>query len=252
MQSSWDYQRLSEACHKAGCILCRLTGETTRRYLETWKDEMFTDVNIRTTLRNSRGFCHTHTWQLVQMGASLPLAQAYRDIITDEIDQLENDSGKHKQRRFHSKSADTSPPTQAGTPPWHKQRWSRSKSADTPSSSAPCPACQQSDQSLARFTSSLRQVIPDPTFYTLFLSSNGLCLDHFHLTCTLKPLITPDTWLPLLHAAQITILQRLNDQLTELIRKHDYRYKNEAPGPEMTSWQRAAALVSGEPTPPSQ
>ena len=226
MQSSWDYQRLSEACHKAGCILCRLTGETTRRYLETWKDEMFTDVNVRTTLRNSRGFCHTHTWQLVQMGASLPLAQAYRDIITDEIEQLANNSSKHKQRR------------------------SRSKSAGTLTPSAPCPACQQNDQSLARFTSSLRQAIPDLTFYTLFLSSHGLCLDHFHLTCTLKPLTTPETWLPLLHTAQLTILQRLNDQLTELIRKHDYRYKNEAPGPEMTSWQRAAALVSGEPTPP--
>jgi hypothetical protein len=30
----------------------------------------------------------------VQMGASLPLAQAYRDIITDEIEQLENDKNK--------------------------------------------------------------------------------------------------------------------------------------------------------------
>jgi Family of unknown function (DUF6062) len=226
VQSSWDYERLSEACHKAGCILCRLTGETTRRYLETWKDEMFTDVNVRTTLRSSRGFCHTHTWQLVQMGASLPLAQAYRDIITDEIEQLANDSGKHKQRWFHSKSDDTS------------------------SSTAPCPACQQRDQSLARFTSSLRQAISDPTFYTLFLSSYGLCLDHFHLACTLKPLTTPESWLPLLRTAQLTILQHLNDQLNELIRKHDYRYKNETLGPEMTAWQTAAALVAGEPIPP--
>src|SRR5438067_13711400 len=88
MESSCDFERLSEACNNAGCILCRLTGETTRRYLETFKDEMFTDVNVRAKLRSSRGFCNTHTWQLVQMGASLPLAQAYRDIITDEIEQL--------------------------------------------------------------------------------------------------------------------------------------------------------------------
>src|SRR5947207_4307752 len=133
MQYSWDFERLGKACMQEGCVLCRLAEEDTQRYLETWKDETFTEVDIRETLRSSRGFCHTHTWQLVQMGASLPLAQAYRDIITDEIEQLENEGGKHKQRWFHAKSDDTS------------------------SSFALCPACQQSDQALARFTSSLRQ-----------------------------------------------------------------------------------------------
>ncbi|TME59880.1 MAG: hypothetical protein E6I59_15180 [Chloroflexi bacterium] len=195
MQSSWDFERLSEACNKAGCILCRLTGETTRRYLETWKDEMFTDFNERAKLRSSRGFCNTHTWQLVQMGASLPLAQAYRDIITDEIEQLEKDGGRRRQRWFHPKNGEE---------------------------------------------------LPDSSFYTLFLSSHGLCLQHFHLSCTLKPLAASETWLPLLRQAQLAIMQRLEAQLSELIRKHDYRYKDEKRGAEMTSWQRAAGLVSGE------
>src|SRR2546430_15150244 len=110
MQSSWDFERLSEACNKAGCILCRLTGETTRRYLETFKDEMFTDVNVRAKLRSARGFCNTHTWQLVQMGASLPLPQAYRDIIIAEIEQLEKDGAKRRQRWFHPKNHEELPP----------------------------------------------------------------------------------------------------------------------------------------------
>lgn len=219
MQSSWDFERLSEACNKAGCILCRLTGETTHRYLETFKDETFTDVSVRAKLRNSRGFCNTHTWRLVQMGASLPLAQAYRDIITDEIEQLENDGGRQRQRWFHPKNGEAL---------------------------SPCPACQQSNEALTRFVFSLRQALPDPSFYTLFLSSHGLCLPHFHLSCTLKPLTASETWLPQLRKAQLTIIQQLEAQLSELIRKHDYRYKNEARGIEMTSWQRAAGLVSGE------
>src|SRR5437763_934363 len=140
MQSSWDFERLSEACNKAGCILCRLTGETTRRYLETFKDEMFTDVNVRAKLRSSRGFCNTHTWQLVQMGASLSLAQAYRDIITDEIEQLEKDGGRRRQRWFHPKNGEEL---------------------------SPCPACQQSNEALTRFVFSLRQSLPDSSFYTL-------------------------------------------------------------------------------------
>jgi len=227
MQNSWDYQRLSEACGKAGCVLCRLSGETTKRYLETWKDEMFTDVSVRETLRASRGFCNIHTWQLVQMGASLPLAQAYRDIITDEIEQLENNEGTRKQHRFHLKSETT---------------------LSTLPTLPPCPACQQSDHALARYISSLRQSLSDTSFYPLFLASNGLCLPHFHLTCTLKPLSSPASWLPPLREAQLTILQRLDQQLTEMIRKHDYRYQHETRGSEMTSWQTASALVAGEKT----
>ena len=46
--------------------------------------------------------------------------------------------------------------------------------------------------------------------------------------------------------AQLAIMQQLEAQLSELIRKHDYRYKDEKRGAEMTSWQRAAGLVSGE------
>ena len=41
-------------------------------------------------------------------------------------------------------------------------------------------------------------------------------------------------------------LQRLEGQLSELIRKHDYRFKDEARGSEMTSWKRAAGIVAGE------
>jgi hypothetical protein len=57
---------------------------------------------------------------------------------------------------------------------------------------------------------------------------------------------TPGEWLPLLRQAQLACLQRLDAQLSELIRKHDYRFKDEAKGPEMVSWKRAAGLVAGE------
>src|SRR6266700_370805 len=58
------------------------------------------------------------------MGASLSLAQAYRDIITDEIEQLEKDGGRRRQRWFHPKNGEEL---------------------------SPCPACQQSNEALTRF-----------------------------------------------------------------------------------------------------
>jgi hypothetical protein len=41
-------------------------------------------------------------------------------------------------------------------------------------------------------------------------------------------------------------LERLRDQLSEIVRKHDYRFRDEAYGAEADSWQRALALLSGE------
>ena len=217
MQSSWDYQRLTEACTREGCILCRLAWEDTRRYLEAWKYEMFTNIGVREELRRSQGFCNDHTWQLVQMGASIQLAQAYRDILSDAKEQLENEKSTRRQRWFEPKR-----------------------------SHAPCPACRQKDDALARLISVLRQALLDPSFYIQFSASSGLCLNHFRLACELKPSVSQEAWLPLLRKAQIACLQRLDEQLGELIRKHDYRFKNEARGDEMVSWKKAAGLVAGE------
>ncbi len=190
------------------------------RYLETWKDELFTDVTIREELRHSKGFCHLHTWQLVDMGAVISLAQAYRDILSDTMEQLEHDNGTRKRHWFEAKAEST-------------LRTS-------------CPACQQQAQIAARLVSSLREALAEPTFYAQFSASSGLCLPHFQLASELKPLAMPAIWLPLLRQAQLLCLQRLDAQLGELIRKHDYRFKDEAQGREMLSWKNAAGLVAGE------
>lgn len=220
MQSSRDYERLVHACNQAGCILCRLSEESMHRYLEQWKEELFTDVDIRQQLRNSKGFCHKHTWQLVTMGANIQLAQAYRDVLSDMIEQLANDKNTRRRHWFETKAATT----------------------------VPCPACQQQAEFEARLITTMREALADTTFYNQFAASSGLCLRHFQLAYTLRPLGTPENWLPPLRQAQLHCLQRLDTQLAELIRKHDYRFKDEAQGSEMLSWKTAAGLVAGENT----
>lgn len=221
MQYSWDFERLSKACTQEGCILCRLAEEDIQRYLETWKDEDFTEVDVREELRRSKGFCHTHTRQLVQKGASLSLAVAYRDVITDAIEQLQQ---AQKGQRRH----------------WFEAR------RELASVSASCPACRKKEHSLSRLILALRVALPDQAFSAAFAASSGLCLPHLQLAYELRPLDGIDTWLPLLRNAQLGCLQRLEGQLAEMIRKHDYRFKDEPQGTEMLSWQRAAAIVAGE------
>ena len=222
MEHTREYQVLLAACRQAGCALCRLSYESTYRYLDAWKYELFTDVDLQKELRHSQGFCHTHTWQLAQMGASLQLAQNYRSILSDTVNQLQEAEGAASggilRRFFDTKQ---------------EQR-------------LPCPACKQKEQAEVHFVHTLRHAIRDPAFYTEFASAQGLCLHHLRLATELKMSDTPGDWLSLLRKAQIECLQRLDAQLAEMIRKHDYRFKDEERGDEMVSWIQAAGLVASE------
>lgn len=225
MAKTREFQALLDACSQEGCIVCRLAQESTHRYLDNWKYELFTDVDLRMELRRTQGFCNTHTWQLATMGATIQLAQAYREIISDAIEQIQRGGGATGggllQRLFESKRGE--------------------------SGNNECPACRQKMRAEERYVQALRQALLDEEFYRAFTQSQGLCLDHFRLTAELKTTDnTANAWLALLRKAQIECLQRLDGQLGELIRKHDYRFKEEERGREMLSWKRAAGLVAGE------
>jgi acyl-homoserine lactone acylase PvdQ len=225
MAKTREFQALLDACSQEGCIVCRLTQESTHRYLDNWKYELFTDVTLRMELRHTRGFCHMHTWQLAAIGASLQLAQSYREIISDAMEQLQQggtgaSGGGLLHRLFESK---------------------RGGNGDNE-----CPACRQKAKAEERYAQTLQQALTNEEFYRRFTRSQGLCLDHFRLTSELKTTDNSTEWLPLLQKAQMGCLQRLDAQLGELIRKHDYRFQDEERGQEMVSWKRAAGLVAGE------
>lgn len=225
MVKTREYQVLLSACAREGCLLCNLTQDNVTRYLDTWKYELFTNVDVRQELRRTQGFCHSHTWQLVRMGATLPIAQAYRDILSDTIEQLEQSapfSGNRFRRLFEGKNG--------------------------PASRPDCPACTQKIQAEERYIHTLRQSLLDDEFLQHFSSASGLCLDHFRTANELKTPEVAGEWAPRLRQAQLACLKRLDAQLGELIRKHDYRFKDEERGNEMVSWKRAAGLVAGEDT----
>lgn len=221
MPNSRDYYELLDACKQEGCPLCRVAHGSVTRYLDSWKYEMFTDVDIRDELRRSQGFCHAHTSQLVRMGASIQLAQTYQAVLSDTIEQLQASvaaqNGRLRRRRLETK----------------RER-------------PQCPACRQQEEVEARLAHTLRRALLDPVFYERFSNSQGLCLPHLRLTIELKLPDTSGDWLTLLQKAEIACLQRLDQQLSELIRKHDYRFAGEEHGEEMLSWKRAAGLVAGE------
>ena len=223
MEYSREYQVLLEACKQEGCALCRLAHESTYRYLDAWKYELFTDVDLQKELRRSLGFCHTHTWQLAQMGAALPLAQNYRSILSDSMSELQAAEAAASENRF--------------------RRFFETKQEPQ---RLPCPACRLQEAEEVHLVHTLRHAILDEAFYTTFANSSGLCLHHLRIAIELKMSDTPGNWLSQLRKGQIECLQHLDAQLAEMIRKHDYRFRDEEKGPEMLSWIQTAGLVAGE------
>jgi hypothetical protein len=224
MQKTREYLALREACAQEGCLICYIAKQSTLHYLDTWKYELFTDVEVRDDLRKSQGFCHAHTWALAHVGASLPLAQAYRDIITDASEQIqaENTPFAASTNNLLRRIFDTP------TPPRRER--------------APCPACLQQQKAEQHTLDTLRKAFLHDEFREYFIQSGGLCLEHFYQACAGNS----GEGLVRLKQAQLLCLQRLEQQLSELIRKHDYRFKAEERGEEMVSWKRAAGLVAGE------
>ncbi|WP_371865726.1 DUF6062 family protein [Dictyobacter kobayashii] len=109
-----------------------------------------------------------------------------------------------------------------------------------------CPACKQKSQAEERYIHSLRQALLDDEFLAALSQSTGLCLDHFKLASELRTTEVAGNWPQRLRQAELTCLKRLDEELAELIRKHDYRFKEEERGSEMHAWKRAAGLVAGE------
>src|SRR5262249_24319580 len=105
-----------------------------------------------------------------------------------------------------------------------------------------CPFCQSQAEIEERLASEFINLLTQTRHATRLEPSTGLCRQHSNLT--LSATQNKDqrgqlaTW-------QLTRMQANLAELAELLRKHDYRFLNEAQGEEMTAWRRAVMLMVG-------
>jgi hypothetical protein len=77
-----------------------------------------------------------------------------------------------------------------------------------------------------------------------YLASDGLCVTHLNLALCAGP---DAEALEALRARMLQTHEALRGQLREVIRKHDYRYRDEAAGPEWSAVEQAVRHVAGTP-----
>jgi hypothetical protein len=216
------FARVREALASGGCPVCRLATHAVQRFLDNFLYERVNDPKSREEVRASWGFCPHHTWALpAQRNPVLGVAIVYLDLVGALRDRVNAALRGQARRRRDTGSA--------------------LRHALLPA--APCPACLHRQRMEEVYVASLLEHSADPEVRQALAGPAPLCLPHLALAASVAR-STED--LTRLLEAQRQALARLEADLSELVRKHDYRFRHEGLTPEQgTSWTRALEVLSG-------
>jgi hypothetical protein len=204
------------------------------------------DPGIRRSIRQSQGFCRQHAWELIRDGSSLGVAILMHDLFQNLHRTIED-------AKYQAVSALSVRRTQEALDRQLPSAATEELVAQLSPQKA-CPACAQVSKMesiyLTTLLDHLRAGPGDDSLLPDFEASDGLCLPHFRQALTL---VRGEKAFDRLTAVQRSVWQRLVGELSENIRKSDYRFRDEPRGDEADAWLRAvAALVGPRPARPKK
>ncbi len=233
------YHELFEACRSPGCAVCTLAQAAVARYLEAVLYEGVNDPPTRDAIVAARGFCNDHAWMLREMSSALGAALLCRDVLRNAAVALRERGDGKAVELFGSPApagVRATLATLAGRAQSVRQREGDPHLA--------CTACVARAGQEELYLRELVAHLDDGPFAARFAASGGLCLVHLDQAGR----VVPDrAALSRLYDAEATLLSALHDELSEFVRKNDYRFVGEGMGPERDSWIRAIERIAGKP-----
>jgi hypothetical protein len=233
------YLQLKDALAQDGCAMCQLREYYGRRYLSWFLHEQVNDVATRLKLAQSWGFCVYHAWLLQKLewerchdGMATAILCEWLVERHCRILQRSLEESCLPKKRF-----------------WHQWRWWRPSRPAEPllqayAAEGICPACTSQQESAAYTLQVLtHHLAEDASFQTLYKQSGGLCMPHFKVALASAE---EEQAVGVLVEVQLETLGRLAGELSEYLRKHDYRFAREPSGPETDVFIRATALLVGQ------
>lgn len=199
------YYELLDAMKERGCPVCLLLETYTERYIDNLLYESVNDTNLRAKLMASGGFCKEHSKKLLRFGYK-GYALGISIIYKDLVDT-------------YYKTLNTQ---------------------EIVSSNRRCLICEVVEDVEARILEELMRNIKEHDFYQAYRDSDGLCI--FHLSKFLA--LSKDREINEIFLELTALkLKELSGQLSEFIRKQDYRFREEPIGIEADSWIRAIEIL---------
>ncbi len=233
------YHELREACEAGGCPICALSLDVVKRFLEAVLYEGVNDPETRDGVVAARGYCNVHSWLMRDLGAGLGAALLYRDVLRHVADDL----GRLQPGEGYALLPDVGA---GGRAPRRLAGLVRRRGgARTPAVSDPhstCPACRARDHFELLAIAALAAYLSDDDMRAAFVRSGGLCLVHLDRS---RHAVADRRQLAELLSLQRDLYLNLVGELSEYIRKQDYRYSSEPLGPERDAWIRSLEKVAG-------
>jgi hypothetical protein len=185
-----------EALHEPGCAVCRLALRSVARLLQSIAYEQVNDVALRQELRHARGFCNQHAFQWLREARSvLGSALIYRDVLRASLRDL---SPVAPRRGLLGRAL---------SPTGRAQR-------------RLCPVCRAQVESEAHYLDALLAVVSaDPGALD---DAEGVCRRH-----ALAALRSGEAGVDLVVLKTRSAVEALLRELDEVIRKEDYRFRDE-------------------------
>ncbi len=235
MGRTMSFYDLRDAMALPGCPVCRLKVDAVRRHIDNLLWESVNDSGVRYEIRQARGFCQQHAWQLVETGSSLGVVIIVHDVMQHILELLEMAKFQPPPSNLRQRARRALAPSRAA--PANADLLAELRPQ------APCPVCVHAETTEQVLISTLvKELIGEDGLLAAFQASEGLCLHHLQQALAQ----TPDAAVfDALMSVQREIWQRLVEQLAELIRKEDYRFRNEPRGEETGASLRALAILSG-------
>ena len=235
MGRTTSFFNLQDALAQPDCAVCRLKAEAADQYLDSLIWESVNDPGIRRRIRKARGFCYEHAWRLEPHRESVGVTIIMHDVLKSML-KVTEDAQFQKLPIFSMRR------TKKALDPQQPAAETAKVVAEL-SPQASCPVCVEADEMEGIYLDTLiENLIHEEDLLAAFQSSDGLCLPHFRQALTR---MRDEAVFEVLMDAQRVIWKRLVDQLSEIIRKADYRFKDEARGEEVGASVRAIAAIAG-------
>jgi len=208
-----NWVEVKESLQQNGCPACNIMKKHLHKYFDNLLYENALDVTIHKKIISYMGLCNMHTWVLSEFPDKLGISILFQTTLQKENRQIKNVSEFNYEQMFnHSKSKTKIEKIKKFI---FKQLQAKGK----------CLACEHQQESQSFYIHQLIKVWSDEEFREQYERENVLlCRFHFQLLiseCNTKDMIK------YFFSVQSKKIDRLYYQLSEFIRKHDYRFQKE-------------------------
>jgi len=264
MDRSPLYFRLRTALEKdTECMLCVIEERLERRYIQHYFSELVMDPPSRREMVESRGFCNYHLHRMLKE-ASRPgisagtgmalvmrsLAEALMQDMKTQQNYVET-SAKAERRQLAENIVFLLERIRSRlTHPRWRESFLWRETQQMLQNTSLCPLCLHQSAFTHIYMTEFIEILAskDPTFWELFEKSKGLCVPHYVAaiqTAEKQSGAKGYNVIKLVVEVEQRNLARLNSELTEYLRKHDYRFSGESWGSERNVVRRGVTRLVG-------